>query len=127
MASQPPPPPSHPNAPPSNWQQPPAYPGQVPTPYYGTAGQPSNGVGLAGGIVGIVAACLLWVPYVGGVLGIIGVVLGSVGLQRANRMGGTSKGMSIAGIVCGAVALVVNVLFIIAIYSSVHSIRAYGT
>jgi hypothetical protein len=91
---------------------------------YAPIQQPSNGIGVAGGVVGIVAAALFWIPYLGLILGIIAVSLGGVGLRHANRMGGTSKGMSVTGIVCGTVAVVINVLFLIAIYSAVHSITA---
>ena len=117
---QPPPPPYVPQA---AWQPPPGYVASGQVPYYGAVARPGNGIGTAGGIVGIVAAALLWVPYVGAILGIIGVALGGVGLSRANRTGGTSKGMSITGIVCGLVATVVNVIFIAAIYSAVTTIR----
>jgi hypothetical protein len=82
---------------------------------YAHAMQPNNGVGMAGGIVGIIAAALLWFPYIGLVLGVIGVALGGVGLSRANRLGGAGKGMSITGIVCGGIALIINILFIAAI------------
>lgn len=115
---QPPPPP--PFAPQPQWQPPPGYgPGQVP--YYGQAVHPGNGIGTAAGVVGIVAVVLLWLPYIGIILGIIAVALGGVGLSRANGLGGASKGMSITGIVCGLVAVVINLLFIIAIYGTFHT------
>lgn len=90
---------------------------------YAQGMQPSNGIATAGGIVGIIAAALLWFPYIGLILGIIGVVLGAVGLSRSNRLHGAGKGMSIAGIVCGGVALIINVLFIAAIYTAVGTVH----
>jgi hypothetical protein len=115
----------------------PPYPGSYPQAYnpmsppgtqfmtgqYAQAMRPSNGVGTAGGVVGIVAAVLLWFPYVGLILGVIGVVLGAVGLSRSNRLYGAGKGMSIAGIVCGGVALIINILFIVAIYTAVSTVH----
>jgi hypothetical protein len=82
-------------------------------PYYGQPARPANGVGTAGGVVGIVAVVLFWIIFLSGILGIIAVILGAVGLQRANQLGGVSRGMSITGIVCGLVAVVFNLLLII--------------
>ncbi len=48
------------------------------------------------------------------------MIFGFVGNGRANRMGGASKGMAVTGIVCGLIALVVSLLFIIAVYSTVY-------
>jgi hypothetical protein len=124
-----------PQTPPPSGQPP--YPGSYPQAYnpmsppgtqfmtgqYAQAMRPSNGVGTAGGVVGIVAAVLLWFPYVGLILGVIGVVLGAVGLSRSNRLYGAGKGMSIAGIVCGGVALVINILFIVAISSAISTVH----
>jgi hypothetical protein len=90
-------------------------------PYYGQAVRPANGIGTAGGVVGIVAAVLFWVPFLSGILGIIAVSLGAVGLQRANQWGGASRGMSITGIVCGLVAVVFDLLLIIGA-SAVHGV-----
>jgi hypothetical protein len=123
MAQQPPtpaqPPPPPPFAPQPQWQPSAGY--AQPTPYYGQVARPGNGIGTAGGVVGIVAAVLLWIPYIGIILGIIAVALSGVGLSRANRLGGASKGMSITGLVCGLVAIVINLLFIIAIYGAYHA------
>lgn len=123
MAQLPPPPPQPPPpptfAPQPQWQ-PSGY--AQPMPYHGQAARPTNGIGTAGGVVGIVAAVLMWVPYLGIVLGIIAVALSGVGLSRANRLGGVSKGMAITGIVCGAVAIVVNLFFIIAFWGPFHTI-----
>jgi hypothetical protein len=117
-------------APPNPPAQPPAPPpGLYPPQGYGQPGQyaqpvpPSNGIGTAAGVVGIIALVLLWFPYIGLILGVLGVVLGAVGLSRSNRLYGAGKGMSIAGIACGAVALVVNILFIAAIYTAVGTVH----
>lgn len=120
---QPPGPPSYPGAHPQAYtpMSPPGtqfMPGQ-----FAQAMPASNGVGTAGGVVGIIAAVLLWIPYIGLILGVIAVVLGAVGLSRSNRLYGAGKGMSIAGIVCGAVALILNILFIAAIYATVSTVH----
>ncbi len=70
--------------------------------------QPSNGVGIAALVVGIVALVLsiLFFPL-GLLLGIVAVVLGIVGLRKAKRGEATNKGMAIAGLVTGALAIVI--------------------
>ena len=94
----PPPPPPRPAVPPQGY----------PSVAYG---QPqANGVGLAGGVVGIVALCLFWIPFLDLVLAIVAVALAAVGMNRANHLGGASKGMAITGLVTGIVALLLSVL-----------------
>jgi hypothetical protein len=120
---QPPGPPSYPGAYPQGYN-PMSPPGtQFMAGQYAPAMPASNGVGTAGGVVGIVAAVLLWFPYVGLILGVIGVALGAVGLNRSNRLYGAGKGMSIAGIVCGGVALIINILFIVAISTAISTVH----
>ena len=55
-------------------------------------------------IFGIVALPMLCCFYTGAAIGIGAVVLGIVGLQKANRGEADNKGMAIAGIVCGGIA-----------------------
>jgi hypothetical protein len=112
-----------PSGPPSTSQYP-AYPPQQPYGYqqYGAPGyvvpQSGNGMGIAGGVIGIVGLVLCWIPYLGIILGALGVIFGAVGVQRANHMpGAPGKGMSIAGIVTGGIALALNIIFIVLIFS----------
>ena len=76
----------------------------------------TNGLAVAGMVTGICSIGFCWSPFLGAVLGIVGVVLGFVGLGKANQMGGTGRGMAIAGIVTGAIGILVSiVIFIIAL------------
>ncbi|MEO8897526.1 MAG: hypothetical protein ABI352_05880 [Candidatus Dormibacter sp.] len=126
MDMQPPPPGSAPPLPPPQFALQPQPPPQYAPAQYAPAAYaqpaPGNGIGTAGGVVGIVGLCLFWIPYVGIIMGIIAVSLGGVGLSRANRLGGASKGMSITGIVCGAIALIVNLIWVIAIINAAHQL-----
>ncbi|MGH3855194.1 MAG: DUF4190 domain-containing protein [Pseudonocardiaceae bacterium] len=63
-------------------------------------------MGVTGLVTGIVGACLAWVPVLGFILGILGVVFGSIGWYYANQGHATNRGMSIAGLVLGVFALV---------------------
>jgi hypothetical protein len=91
--------------------------------------QSGNGLGIAGGVCGIVAVVLCWIPfvdYVSVVLGALAIVFGALGIRHANAHGGGGKGMAITGLVTGIVALVISLLFLAIIYTAVTSINANG-
>jgi hypothetical protein len=105
------PPPPPPFAPP-----PPPYPGT-----FIVAATPGNGVGVASGVLGIVGLVLSFIPvldFIGVVLAILAVILGAVGIQRANAANGAGKGMAVTGLVCGLVALAIGLLFIAVVFSA---------
>ncbi|MBV8528887.1 MAG: DUF4190 domain-containing protein [Candidatus Dormibacteraeota bacterium] len=114
-------PPGPPQPPPGNYPQQPGYPPGYP-PY---GGQPyyipqSNGIAVAAGVVGIISLLGGFVPFVDFLSipgAIVAIILGIIGLQRANRMGGTSRGMAITGIVTGSVALVLVTVFIVFVFT----------
>jgi hypothetical protein len=75
----------------------------------------SNGLAVAALVVGIVSLVLFFIPGFAFLLGIVAIVLGALGIARANKMAGKQRGVAIAGLVCGAVGIIVNVLFIVLI------------
>ena len=88
-----------------------------------------NGIGTAAGVLGIVAAILMFVPYAdyGAIgLGVLAVIFGGVGISRAGRLGGAGKGMAITGLVLGLIAVIVSIIFIIAVYAYINSVRLNG-
>lgn len=92
--------------------QQPAYNPNVPT--YGTAPAPRlpKGMSVAALVLGIIAVLNCWLPIVNIiaiVFGIIALVLGIVGMNKAKKGTAGGKGMSIAGIVTGALAIVFSV------------------
>ncbi|GAB2759390.1 DUF4190 domain-containing protein [Streptomyces bullii] len=90
-------------------------PGQGGTPsqgYYGWPGVtplPSNGLGTAGLVLGIIAAAgfCLWPLAI--VLGVLALIFGIIGRQKATRGEATNPGQSLAGIICGAVGLALGI------------------
>jgi|SRR5580692_561716 hypothetical protein len=67
---------------------------------------PSNGMAVAALILGIIALVTFWIPILGWISPIVGLILGLVAMQRPY-----GRGMAIAGIACSAVALVIKVAF----------------
>ena len=105
-------------------QPPGQYPGQPPGQY---AGQPPgqypaarrrNGMGTAAlvlGVVALVLVLLLLFSPIGAFLGLLAVLFGILGLIRANRGEADNRGQAVAGLVTGAIALLVGVFFTISI------------
>lgn len=74
----------------------------------------SNGLAIAALIVGIAAVLSGWVPFWGFVVGVAAIILGIIGLKKSGQ-----KGMSIAGIITGAIgalwSLVISVIVIMSL------------
>jgi hypothetical protein len=119
---------------PPGWIPPQGYPPHGPQyGYYQQPGYPmappGNGIGIAGGVCGIVAVVLCWIPfvdYVSIVLGALAIIFGALGIRNANAHGGGGKGMAITGVVTGIVALVISILFLAIVYTAVTSIQSIG-
>lgn len=101
-----------------------AYPAPAyPPPYYAAA-QPQNGMGTASlvlGIIGVVLFFAIWPPVI---LGVLAVIFGAVGLGRAKRGVATNRGVALAGLILGIVAIVAPLLIIVfslAIFAGVTS------
>lgn len=79
--------------------------------------QPTNGLGIAAMILGIVAFVFGWVPFFGFLAGVTAVILGIISLKKPGV-----KGMGIAGLITGGLAvlwsLFITVFFIIAILAA---------
>jgi hypothetical protein len=85
------------------------YPGYDPYNPYGTTKPGNSGLATAAfvsSLVGLVMCCL-WVPS------IAGVVLGIVALNDIKKTGKDGRGMALAGIIIGAVGLVLGIVVIV--------------
>ncbi|MFJ3307962.1 hypothetical protein ACIPSA_33725 [Streptomyces sp. NPDC086549] len=100
---------------------PPGYggPGPVahgaPAGYYGWPGtqpMPSNGMGTAGLVLGILAAICFCAWPLALVLGALGVIFGAIGRGKARRGEATNPGQSLAGIICGSVGIVLALVMV---------------
>ena len=98
-------------------------PGQAPGGGYPPAGYPAatgrrNGMGTTALVIGVVAlvlVVLLLFSPLGVLLGLLAVVFGIVGLTRANRGEADNRGQAVAGLVTGAVALLLGIFFTLSV------------
>ncbi|MEU8527653.1 MULTISPECIES: DUF4190 domain-containing protein [Streptomyces] len=100
-------------APPAGQYGYPGYPG------YGGYGQggwpqaPSNGMGTAAMVLGILALTIGWcygVPAL--VLGVLALIFGILGRKRVQRGEANNGGQALAGIIMGSIGIVIGVIFI---------------
>jgi hypothetical protein len=119
--------PSYPQSPPAPMPYPPqAYAAPAPQPYgYPVAPLvPSNGIGIAGFVTGLVGLILCWVPWLGLLLGLTGIVLSAVGISQGKKKG-MSIGLAIAGLVCGIIALIPQIFVLVALFSVASALSTY--
>ncbi|WP_260475015.1 DUF4190 domain-containing protein, partial [Streptomyces sp. WAC 05379] len=86
--------------------------------YYGWPGMhpmPSNGMGTAGLVLGIISAVIFCLWPVAIVVGVLAVIFGAIGRGKARRGEATNPGQALAGIICGAagVALGLGMLVLV--------------
>jgi hypothetical protein len=93
------------------------YPGGYPPPppHYGyppPAIEPRNGLGITSLILAIIALLGVWSVVAGIILGLTAVLIGFLARGRVKRGTANNGGVAIAGMVLGALAVVVGVVFI---------------
>lgn len=107
------------------------YPGQpygypAGPPGYG-APRPRNGLAIASLVLGIAGVVTCWLTFPGIILGILAVIFGGVGLARARNDRVSNKGMAIAGLTTGVIAIIVGaVLLVYAIQVASDCLDQYG-
>jgi hypothetical protein len=70
-------------------------------------------------VCGIVGLVLFWVPVICWILAILAIIFGGVGIAKANG-GAPNRGMAVAGVVLGIVALALYVIVIVAVVGSLN-------
>jgi MmpS family membrane protein len=86
----------------------------APSPTAQAPQRPSNGLGTAGFVVGLIGLVFSFVPLIGVVawpLVILGVIFSAIGISRAGKGRATNKGLAIAGLVVSIVGLAMCVLW----------------
>ena len=69
---------------------------------------PKNGMATAGMILGIVGIVGCWLPFVGLLAGLLGIIFGAIGMSKAGRLGGLGRGAGITGLVCGILSFMLT-------------------
>ncbi|WP_112134427.1 DUF4190 domain-containing protein [Glycomyces dulcitolivorans] len=95
--------------PPTYYQPPPPVP-------VGPVG-PSNGMGLTALILGISGLAVSWIPVLGClglIAGIIAIVFGALGIGKANRGAATNRSSAVAGLATGIAAVIVGLVAAVA-------------
>lgn len=85
------------------------------------AGGGSNGLAVAGFVLGLLGLLTCWIPIlniVGILLGILGVVLAAVGLSKSRKVG-AGRGLAIAGIALGGLGVLLAILINVAFTNAV--------
>lgn len=83
--------------------------------YYGWPGvhaMPSNGMGTAGLVLGIISAVIFCLWPVAIVVGVLAVIFGGIGMGKARRGEATNRGQALAGVICGAAGLVLSLVML---------------
>lgn len=70
-----------------------------------TEGRPSNGIGVAGFVLALLALFLGWIPFLGWLLWVLGLVFSAIGISK------TPKGLAIAGLIISLLGLILLIMF----------------
>lgn len=107
-------PPEQQYAPPGQQQYPPSGQQQYGGQYGGPPVQQGNGLAVAGLVLGILGVLFGFIPFVGVfmaiLLGALGAIFGAVGLSRSKQPYRGGRGMAIAGLVLGIIAIILGFL-----------------
>jgi hypothetical protein len=96
-------------------QYPGPYPPPPPQPYAGyppPPAAPRNGFGIAALILGVLGLLFSWTIAGGIILGVVAVIIGFLARGRVKRREATNGGLAVSGIVLGALAIVLGLVFI---------------
>ncbi|GFH35426.1 DUF4190 domain-containing protein [Streptomyces pacificus] len=98
-------------------------------PGFGTGGwapAPANGMGITALVLGIVAVAGFCLYGLGIALGVLALVFGFIGRARARRGEANNGGMALAGIILGAVGIVVGAAFLGLLIWVIANDREFG-
>jgi hypothetical protein len=98
---------------------PPPPPGPAPPPPYGRVAQ-TNGLAIAGMVLGIVSIVLFFLAWIASVVGVVGLILSLVGLNKSKQMGGSGRGMAIAGVITSAAGIVIGIVVTIIVVQAAN-------
>jgi hypothetical protein len=71
--------------------------------------QNTNGMATAGFILALLTLFLGWIPLLGWLMWVLGLIFSAIGLGNANKVGGTGKGLAIAGLVISFLGIIIKI------------------
>ncbi|WP_353944998.1 DUF4190 domain-containing protein [Streptomyces sp. HUAS MG91] len=80
--------------------------------------QPSNGLGVAGMVLGIISDVLFLMWPIAIICGVLGIIFGAMGRGKAKRGEATNPGQALTGIICGAAGVALAVGFIVLVVAT---------
>ncbi|MEU0788792.1 DUF4190 domain-containing protein [Amycolatopsis sp. NPDC005961] len=73
----------------------------------------TSGLCVAGMIVGILALLGFWIPFGDVLMGLLAIGLSWAGMAQAAKPGFTGRGMGVAGLVCGIIAMIPAIIVVV--------------
>uniref|UniRef100_A0AAU2JX51 DUF4190 domain-containing protein n=1 Tax=Streptomyces sp. NBC_00049 TaxID=2903617 RepID=A0AAU2JX51_9ACTN len=96
----------------------PAYPGYPgPDPYQAYGMPKSNGFGITALVLGILSVVGCITSFIAVAIGIAAVIFGALGKGKANRGEADNGGMALAGIILGAIGIVLGALMLLIVFA----------
>ncbi|HTX49367.1 MAG TPA: DUF4190 domain-containing protein [Caulobacteraceae bacterium] len=80
----------------------------------------TNGVAVAALVLGILALFFFWIPFLGWIPVLVGLVLGFVALQQPQ-----GRGMAIGGIVCAGIAFAIKIWLWVMVIGLIGGMHAF--
>ena len=80
----------------------------------------TNGLGIAGFVLSLVGLLFCWIPFFDAIISIIGVILSAFGMKKQ------PKGLAIAGLAIGIVALIIGAIITIGVIVAVDKVTDYA-
>lgn len=72
----------------------------------------TNGLAVAGLVCGVIGLVFFWTFWLGIILGILGVIFGAIAMSRARAWAMPGRGMGLAGVICGGVAILFSIVWV---------------
>lgn len=75
----------------------------------------SNGMAIAGFVLSLCTIVFSWAPGVNFIIWILGLIFSIVGLSKSKQLGGSGRGLAIAGIVISLIGVALILLLLLGV------------
>ncbi|MBI9052209.1 MAG: hypothetical protein JEY96_00235 [Bacteroidales bacterium] len=77
--------------------------------------QLKNGMATAGFVLALITVFFGWIPVLGWIIWLLGLIFSSIGLAKAKKLEGKGKGLAIAGLIISLIGIAVLLLLALGI------------